>query len=538
MSDDRNWTAEQQALFAAAEEGETHLLGEAVAGAGKTTAAVEVAKRVNAKTKRFVAFNAHIARELRDRLGSEADACTLHSLGRRALLRDVSGMDPEVRDNKYAAIVRQQWPEETWERNGQPVCRPPARALLDLFDACRCLMVSPGDGLEAVAEAGERMGVEYADTPNGDSARVLLPRLERLWEAGLRARCHDFTDMLWMPVVNNYRVERSDLLLVDEAQDFSPLMRQLAYRACGGGRMAVLGDRRQSIYAFTGADPSSIPVIEASLGDSDRGLAVRPLTVTFRCPESHVQAARLLVPQIRARVGAKPGVLRTIDEEELIGLARPGDLILSRRNAPLLTLALRFLSEGIPFKVVGRDLTSKLLTTLKKVHVGGAKGINDLLVGLDDWQIREQEKADRKGASEAVLQGIADTALCLRTLAAGQPTIAALEEFIKFKLAIKDEDAAGATALVRGSSVHRAKGLEAERTFLIDTQCMPLFFPCRRCNGTGREMGSISCTACNGRGSRQTEIEAQQEANLLYVALTRSKSEMYFVGGTPTGIAF
>jgi hypothetical protein len=262
---------------------------------------------------------------------------------------------------------------------------------------------------------------------------------------------------------------------------------------------------------------------------------VKPLTVTFRCPESHVQAARLLVPHIRARPGAPEGIVRTIDEEELLARAQPGDLILSRRNAPLLALALAFLAEGKPFKVVGRDLTGKLLATLKKIHVGGSKGINDLIVGIEDWRERESQKAERKGASEAVLQGIEDTALCLRTLAAGQPTIAALEEFIRNKLATDDD---GTARVVRGSSVHRAKGLEADRTFLIDTQYMPLCFPCKTCKGSGVEMGSLTCTRCNGRGTRQTEIEAEQERNLLYVALTRSKSEMYFVGGVPAGIAF
>ncbi len=56
------------------------------------------------------------------------------------------------------------------------------------------------------------------------------------------------------------------------------------------------------------------------------------------------------------------------------------------------------------------------------------------------------------------------------------------------------------------STVHRAKGLEGERIFILQANDLPLTW------------------------RNQTQWQRQQEDNLLYVALTRSKSKLYVVG--------
>ncbi|HEY1387348.1 MAG TPA: 3'-5' exonuclease [Ktedonobacterales bacterium] len=55
------------------------------------------------------------------------------------------------------------------------------------------------------------------------------------------------------------------------------------------------------------------------------------------------------------------------------------------------------------------------------------------------------------------------------------------------------------------STVHRAKGLEADRIFLLNPDEMPLSWP------------------------NQQAWEAEQERNIKYVALTRSRKELYWV---------
>lgn len=55
------------------------------------------------------------------------------------------------------------------------------------------------------------------------------------------------------------------------------------------------------------------------------------------------------------------------------------------------------------------------------------------------------------------------------------------------------------------STIHRAKGLEAERIFLLNPDEMPL------------------------KWSNQQAWELEQEYNIKYVALTRAKHELYLV---------
>ena len=55
------------------------------------------------------------------------------------------------------------------------------------------------------------------------------------------------------------------------------------------------------------------------------------------------------------------------------------------------------------------------------------------------------------------------------------------------------------------STVHKAKGLEADRIFLLNPDEMPL------------------------KWHNQQEWELQQERNIKYVALTRAQSELYFM---------
>ena len=63
------------------------------------------------------------------------------------------------------------------------------------------------------------------------------------------------------------------------------------------------------------------------------------------------------------------------------------------------------------------------------------------------------------------------------------------------------------------STVHRSKGLEADRIFIIKPEDLPLTW------------------------RNQLDWQLEQERNLLYVALTRSRSELYVVGN-PSWLSF
>lgn len=76
----REWSPFQQAIFDFLAANNGSLLIQAVAGSGKTTTIVEAANRIpTSETAQFLAFNASIAKELKDRLPAHVPGATFHS---------------------------------------------------------------------------------------------------------------------------------------------------------------------------------------------------------------------------------------------------------------------------------------------------------------------------------------------------------------------------------------------------------------------------------------------------------------------------
>lgn len=103
-------------------------------------------------------------------------------------------------------------------------------------------------------------------------------------------------------------------ILADEAQDLSSAQLEFLLKLrAAGGRFVFVGDVRQAIYAFAGADARSFETIQQRTG------AIKlELPVCYRCPQSHVELAQEIVPHIQAAPGARPGVVHTIMDEFLV----------------------------------------------------------------------------------------------------------------------------------------------------------------------------------------------------------------------------
>jgi hypothetical protein len=258
-----------------------------------------------------------------------------------------------------------------------------------------------------------------------------------------------------------------------------------------------------SLYGFSGADCDSLPNLQAALAATPRGCAARPLTVTFRCPRSHVALAQRLVPELEAWIGAEEGTVGTVKPEDLRikGMLEAGDLVLCRKNAPLVALAFELIAAGVPARMRGRDIGKGLTALIDRLKPAD---LNDLQVLLGDYLAAEVQRLEARNAAPSAVEAVCDRVGCLARLATQARTVEALRGFIMDLFA--DESDAGKVIL---SSVHRAKGLEADVVYILEPETMPL------------------CHA------RMKPWERQQESNLLYVALTRSKDQLYFAGQLP-----
>ncbi|MEO5724195.1 MAG: ATP-dependent helicase [Ilumatobacteraceae bacterium] len=263
----------------------------AAAGSGKTTVlSRRIAHRVAtgaAESRHVVAltFTRDAAGELRRRLRrlellDPIEAGTFHSVALR-LLRDRALSKHETMPG--IATDRLRLMRETITELRLRV--EPYVALTDL-EWARARMVAPSD-YERVCRAEKRR----SGTP-GDRFADLHAAYSRLKR---RRGVIDFDDLLEMSLsavrtdkefagVVRWRFRH---FFVDEAQDLNPLQHALL-EAWRGGRhdLCLVGDPRQAIYGWNGADHTMLGEVERSYP----GITVMALTTNYRCTPQVVRA--------------------------------------------------------------------------------------------------------------------------------------------------------------------------------------------------------------------------------------------------------
>lgn len=509
----KQWSKYQNDIFDAVANTSANLAVNAVAGSGKTTTIVEAAKRVGAGRRvLFVAFNKHIVNELSARLPKTVDCSTIHSLGYKACAKGFRGK-LKVDEHKYADLV------DTLVSNMRNV--PPAvhsvftRTVVKLVDLSRLTLteLANDDEVDAMIAHYDLAG-DLLDAANDMEVSFDWLIKEAIETAKLARRrgdamytdrgVVDFTDMVYLPGKLSLPVWRYDVVMVDEAQDMSRAQLELVLRAAGAnGRVIAVGDPRQAIQGFAGADNRSFDnIVERTRA------RVMPLSVCYRCPTTHLDLARAIVGTIEAAPGALPGTVTDIDMARFASMPRSGDLIICRVNAPLIGAALRLIAKGIQARVRGRNIgaqIAKLAKDASKVEIDVTLAAGEwrpaFAKRLEKYVAIRVEMLQQKKHTENAVEALQDGAECLTVYLEGNPTINNLDALVSgIEGLFADEGAA-----VWLSSIHRAKGLEADRVFVLRPDKMELSW------------------------KGMLPWQAEQEQNLRYVGLTRGKKDLYFV---------
>jgi len=176
-------------------------------------------------------------------------------------------------------------------------------------------------------------------------------------------------------------------LMVDEAQDLSPMQCRALGRRCANGSLTVLGDIAQGTSAWAAGD---WPTLLAHLGKPDTRLAV--LDRGFRVPAQIIEYAARLLPMIAPGLAAPgsvrqaPGALQinatTADAfpEAVLRacrdrLAEDGSIGLIAADADITALHERLLAAGIDTALLGRDEDALDAKRLVCVPASLAKGL-------------------------------------------------------------------------------------------------------------------------------------------------------------------
>lgn len=513
-----------------------HAVMVACAGAGKTST-IEGAVPLMLGSVFVGAFNKDIAVEIEGRLGQRPGLTvgTMHSAGYRALRAALGAVrldDLKVRkifrhniglshpnDAAYYATFEKQvlelvgyakqagfgvfpqYSEATLGRQAHALGADEHwQELIDRFD----VETFTDDGYTQAAGAYSRAGAgghvsERDLSPNHAATIIMLARATLEYSNAAMRESVDFNDMIYGPLLLNLRFPQYDWVVIDELQDTNAVRREMAKRMLKPqtGRFFGVGDPRQAIYGFTGADSSAMDLIARELG-----AARLNLTVSFRCPQAVVAHAQQWVHHIEASPDAPAGTVRTAEFAELAALARPGDVVLCRYNRPLIEAVYGFIAAGVPARIAGRDVAEGLANLASRWKV---TSLAALLDKLDAYEEREILKAEAKENAAKVTQ-IEDKVSCLRTIvgrvqakdAKPADAIGAVLAEIDAIFGGPDDD----RPVVTLSSIHKAKGREWLRVIWL-------------------------LSPPNPRAKQDWEVEA--EDNLNYVAATRSKDELILI---------
>lgn len=465
------WSNYQLAIFRDVAEGEGHTVVRARAGTGKTTTIMEALRHVPAgKSTLVCAFNKAIEKELAARVqkaGLAVDVKTLHGYGFGACLRAFKSRLDQDKAKRIAYDVVGGDDDLGAYRN----------------EVCKAVSIAKGMLLDDVDSIDDML--DTYDIEAGDDRARFCADVYRVMDACYReTRVVDFDDMIWIPAVHNLAVKQYDRVFVDETQDLNAAQITLAEMACKkNGRICAVGDDRQAIYGFRGADSRAIPNIIERLSAK-----VLPLSVTYRCARKIVEMAQTIVPDYEAAPNAQDGSIESATSETMIAQAKPGDFILSRKNAPLVKHCLALLVKGTPAAIQGRDIGKGLVRLIDKSK---AKTIPALVAWIGKWSENEIRRLTTKKA-DADTQRITDTAACIEALTEGETSVASVKARVEALFSDTDEK-----SRVTLSTTHKAKGLERDRAWILRDTYRP--------------------------------SASEEEANLFYVAVTRAKDTLFMV---------
>jgi DNA helicase-2/ATP-dependent DNA helicase PcrA len=477
----------QQAIFDFVQNGNGNAVVEAVAGSGKTSTIVKALEFTSENLEvAFLAFNKKIAEELKERSPKHVHVSTLHSLG----FTNIRKVYPKVKVDagKVRWIIKDEL--EGMTAYFQQIIETNMNAVIRLVSMLKATLLEPtNDNLTWIAD-------NYNIEVNGDWQQIYQMVKIAFEKSNSETWRIDYDDMIYFCASGKVECKKFDWLFVDEAQDLnSSQVEMILHSIHKDSRVICVGDKKQSIYMFRGADTNAIPYLTEKLN-----AVTLPLSISYRCPKAHVVLAQTLVPQIEASETAKEGVLETIKGRDLLNKVKVGDLVICRTNAPLVSPAFELIRNGIKAVILGRDIGKGLLDLIEKTEKRNSIGnLSQLVSALSEYQQTETGKLLAQN-KEAKAQHLQDSIETIFALSDGCNTISELKERIETVFSDNQQG-------VVFSSIHKAKGSEAERVFILHPELMP-----------------------HPMALKSSNPEAlQQELNIKYVALTRSKSELYFV---------
>jgi len=478
-----------------------NLLVEAVAGSGKTTTLIELVKLCEYRTL-FLAFNKSIQVEIGATLEEEGleqgKAMTMHSMGLSAIRTNTKF---RINNNKKYDITRKLQSDYedlykgfTWEDKIKL-----SYTLIDLLDTTKLFLTD--DLQEAISHMVD-MDKNFYDVAIKDTEGKAVSFIGFCWTRLLEIRDEyyekpvveiDFNDMIYLPVKKQWFIPvRPYYLMIDEAQDLNLCQHALIKLLINQGdikKFIAVGDRRQSIYGFSGAYASSFELFKEYSNTKEF-----PLDICYRCPSLILQQANDVYDVMQGNK-RYDGIVDTVDD---ILAIKDNSMVICRNSAPLFSVYFGLLGQKRKVIIKGDDILGNLITfmkpmqykTVSQARLKIEKSISALIPKLKDPKsaYKHHKLKENLGIFNILVSN-----MCLEST-----KIIDLIEAIKKIFKNTDEEA------IMLCTIHKSKGLQADIVYILNESLIPSKF---------------------AKSAKQLE----QEVNLKYVARTRAKEEMYYL---------
>lgn len=489
----------QHLIFENVKNGIGNMLIHASAGAGKTSTIVNIIKLIdNNKKLLFIAFNRDIVKELKKRIGDEpnTDIMTYHSLG-FSILKEYHNLSLNCIDEyKYRTYVKHNI-KELSSNNPHELGKVKYNTYINnicyLIDYARYNL---SQTQKEIYDISQKYGINVIN----DECEIVYKALK--WGSENLSTI-DYTDMVWLPNELNISPKKHlyDWILVDESQDTS-IMQQKLFLKCfkRGTRFISVGDVFQSINIWCGASEEAMDNL-AKLPHTK----IFTLPITYRCPKRIVELAQKYSPDIQAKEDAIEG---EINYDVKISVPQSGDMVLCRTTAPLIRLYMKYLRMNKKSYIRGKDIGKNLISLIndtKETILNRSLLIDGLFVKLYEklFNLRDTLMTDsgldlRDATISPMVLDLYDSIKALDVLSEG---LTYSEELInKINDIFLDSDGEGVCL----STIHKAKGLEADNVFILCKSLMPSMLA-------------------------KKDWEIKTENNLIYVAITRAKKTLNYI---------
>ena len=493
-----DFSQEQKDIFEFAEKGIDNLIVQAVAGAGKTTTLVECVRRIGGNKKiLLLAHNKSTRDTLKEKVKDKENVriYTLHGLGWR-LMQEHFNCTPAIDEEKYRKYIIKNLDKLVGEEYKDLSTAKRQNYKSNIFD----LVFKARQNLKVSEKEIRKLAKKkYGMSLVADEARVAADVLK--WGAENRSTV-DYLDLLWFPSEFGYFTKRylADFIMLDEAQDVSLAQEDVVKRCMKREtRLFAFGDRDQLINSWAGSDEESFDHLK-NPDEFRRKAKELPLTTNYRCGKKIIEYARQYTDNnIHAKDDAEDG---EVNFNVSLNSVKDGDMVLCRNTAPLMKVYQKGVEQGKKMYFRGRE---GALDLQRAIDSANGETLDDIILDIKKriiaiWErlAAETNLDPKEVVGDLSIVSLLDVIDALESFPKIIKTREDIESFISDVFTDETKDG------IQLSTIHKAKGLEADNVFII----CPSLIPCKYA---------------------KLPWQLEEEKHLQYVMCTRPKNSLNFV---------